>query len=110
MGLVSGVKKVYDEKPLNKFRKCNLVLCISCRRITEWEAQKKDMAIVENEKLQEAWEQAQAWKPDIKFHPENPLPFYVRDKQNFTVDEMAEWVQQENQRMSRISRIHSESG
>ena len=35
------------------------------------------------------------WKPLILLHPERPLPFYVREKQHLTSDEMCEFVAQE---------------
>ena len=59
------------------------------------EADNKIQAEHEQEALAKSWEEAKTWKPGIQFHPEKPLPFYVRDKQNFTVEEMAEWVEQE---------------
>ena len=31
----------------------------------------------------------------MKFHPEKPLPFYVRDYHSFTKEEMVAWVEQE---------------
>ena len=41
-------EKVYDEKPFNKCQHCDLVFCISCRRIVEWETDKKELEIQEN--------------------------------------------------------------
>ena len=72
------------------------MFCISCRRIVEWETYKKELEIQENEKLLHVWEEAkEAWQPDILFHPEKPLSFYVREKQHLTSDEMCEFVAQE---------------
>ena len=79
-----------------KVEQCGLVLCERCA-LDSYE----DRA--ERQQMQELTEKARAYRPVYWQHEHQPLPFYVRDYQDWDDDKKLEWLKQQVERDAGIA-------